>query len=238
MKGDGNCGWRGLTRSSGSTAWNHITLINLLFFFFFLAVAFGYFESLFALRDQAKIAQELARIKSFNAMFDAVGQQEHLYEIFVDATEELLKSVAEQIANNNQDETFIVDAFNNEWNSNAIITHFRVGFLTFAHVSTIILVVLTFLQLMTSAWMQLNRERYEAFLPMPIEQYCSRTVDTVRTEIDEIGLQALVDGVIAASGFDVQILYLDRSQGDQVNAHQLTPQRTDSLGVIKLLYRP
>ncbi|EZF28192.1 hypothetical protein H101_08126 [Trichophyton interdigitale H6] len=73
---------------------------------------------------------------------------------------------------------------------------------------------------------------------MPIEQYCSRTVDTVRTEIDEIGLQALVDGVIEASGFDVQILYLDRSQGDQVNAHQLTPQRTDSLGVIKLLYRP
>ncbi|OAL74848.1 hypothetical protein A7D00_0445 [Trichophyton violaceum] len=191
MKGDGNCGWR--------------------------AVAFGYFESLFALRDQAKIAQELARIKSFNAMFDAVGQQEHLYEIFVDATEELLKSVAEQIANNNQDENFIVDAFNNEWNSNAIITHFR---------------------LMTSAWMQLNRERYEAFLPMPIEQYCSRTVDTVRTEIDEIGLQALVDGVIEASGFDVQILYLDRSQGDEVNAHQLTPQRTDSLGVIKLLYRP
>ncbi|EGE00523.1 ubiquitin thiolesterase [Trichophyton tonsurans CBS 112818] len=173
------------------------------------AMAFGYFESLFALRDQAKIAQELVRIKSFNAMFDAVGQQEHLYEIFVDATEELLKSVAEQIANNNQDETFIVDAFNNEWNSNAIITHFR-----------------------------LNRERYEAFLPMPIEQYCSRTVDTVRTEIDEIGLQALVDGVIEASGFDVQILYLDRSQGDQVNAHQLTPQRTDSLGVIKLLYRP
>lgn len=91
-------------------------------------MAFGYFESLFALRDQAKIAQELARIKSFNAMFDAVGQQEHLYEIFVDATEELLKSMAEQIANNNQDETFIVDAFNNEWNSNAIITHFRVGF--------------------------------------------------------------------------------------------------------------
>ncbi|EZG03531.1 hypothetical protein H106_06980 [Trichophyton rubrum CBS 735.88] len=150
-------------------------------------------------------------------MFDAVGQQEHLYEIFVDATEELLKSMAEQIANNNQDETFIVDAFNNEWNSNAIITHFR---------------------LMTSAWMQLNRERYEAFLPMPIEQYCSRTVDTIRTEIDEIGLQALVDGVIEASGFDVQILYLDRSQGDEVNAHQLTPQRTDSLGVIKLLYRP
>ncbi|KAM5496507.1 putative ubiquitinyl hydrolase 1 [Microsporum canis] len=191
MKGDGNCGWR--------------------------AVAFGYFENLFALQDEAKVVQELARIKSFNRMFDAVGQQEHLYEIFVDATEELLNHMIEHIAGDNPDDMFILETFNDEWNSNAIITHFR---------------------LMTSAWMQLNSERYEAFLSVPIEQYCSRTIDTVRTEIDEIGLQALVDGVIEASGFDVQILYLDRSQGDEVNAHQLTSQRNGSLGTIKLLYRP
>ncbi|EEQ35312.1 conserved hypothetical protein [Microsporum canis CBS 113480] len=181
------------------------------------SVAFGYFENLFALQDEAKVVQELARIKSFNRMFDAVGQQEHLYEIFVDATEELLNHMIEHIAGDNPDDMFILETFNDEWNSNAIITHFR---------------------LMTSAWMQLNSERYEAFLSVPIEQYCSRTIDTVRTEIDEIGLQALVDGVIEASGFDVQILYLDRSQGDEVNAHQLTSQRNGSLGTIKLLYRP
>ncbi|KAF3482363.1 uncharacterized protein GIQ15_05122 [Arthroderma uncinatum] len=191
MKGDGNCGWR--------------------------AVAFGYFENLFALRDQSKVAQELSRIKSFNKLFDAVGQQEHLYEIFVDATEELLNSVSEEIGNNNQDGIFILNAFNDEYNSNAIITHFR---------------------LMTSAWMRLNPERYEAFLSIPLDQYCSRTIDTVRTEIDEIGLQALVDGVIEASGFAVQILYLDRSQGDQVTEHQLTSQVNAPLGTIKLLYRP
>ncbi|KAK2834864.1 hypothetical protein FQN49_006838 [Arthroderma sp. PD_2] len=191
MKGDGNCGWR--------------------------AVAFGYFENLFALRDQEKVSQELSRIKSFNELFDAVGQQEHLYEIFVDATEELLNSIAEQIGNNNEDGIFILNAFNDEYNSNAIITHFR---------------------LMTSAWMRLHPERYEAFLSIPLDQYCSRTIDTVRTEIDEIGLQALVDGVIQASGFAVEILYLDRSQGDQVNAHQLTSQGSTPLGTIKLLYRP
>ena len=85
--------------------------------------------------------------------------------------------------------------------------------------------------------MTLNAARYEAFLPMPLDQYCATRVATVKTEIDEVGLQALVDGVIEASGFAVEVLYLDRSEGGEVTVHQLTPDRP-SVATIRLLYRP
>lgn len=91
-------------------------------------MAFGYFESLFQLRDTDKVAKELVRIKSFNQLLDAVGQDENLYDIFVDATEDLLLQVSNAIQNGTQDETFLLEAFNSEYNSNAIITHFRVTF--------------------------------------------------------------------------------------------------------------
>jgi hypothetical protein len=36
--------------------------------------------------------------------------------------------------------------------------------------------------------------------PMPLNQYCSSRIDPVKTEIDEVGLQALIDGVIEGTG--------------------------------------
>jgi len=56
-----------------------------------------------------------------------VGQQEHLYEIFVEATEGLLVQLSEAIQKGVQEDSFLLDAFNSEYNSNAIITHFRVS---------------------------------------------------------------------------------------------------------------
>jgi ubiquitin thioesterase protein OTUB1 len=85
--------------------------------------------------------------------------------------------------------------------------------------------------------MKLNPHRYQAFLSLPLDQYCATRIETVKTEIDEVGLQALVDGVIEGSGFGVEILYLDRSAGDAVTPHLLTPSRPSS-ATIRLLYRP
>ncbi|OAX80933.1 hypothetical protein ACJ72_04732 [Emergomyces africanus] len=189
MKGDGNCGWR--------------------------AVAFGYFETLFNLRDTTKLAQELARIKSFNKLLDSAGCQEHLYEMFVDATEELLGQISEEIGKGSYDDTFLFDAFNDEYNSSSIIMHFR---------------------LMTSAWMKQNPSRYVDFLGMSVDEYCAKTIETVKTEIDEIGIQGLFDGVIEGSGFSIEILYLDRSEGTEVTPHLLSSN--NPIATIRLLYRP
>ncbi|CAG7990076.1 unnamed protein product [Penicillium nalgiovense] len=190
MKGDGNCGWR--------------------------AVAFGYFETLFALRDTLRIETEIRRMKSLTTLLERVGLSDSIYEIFVDATEEILNRTHAAIQNGAQDESFLVDAFNEGYCSDAIITHFRI---------------------LTSAWMKLNPNRYQAFLPMPLNQYCSSRIDPVKTEIDEVGLQALIDGVIEGSGFGVEILYLDRSEGDVVTPHQLS-SNNPSGATIRLLYRP
>ncbi|KAL4783045.1 peptidase C65 Otubain-domain-containing protein [Aspergillus varians] len=190
MKGDGNCGWR--------------------------AIAFGYFENLFNLRDPIQAHRELVRIKSLSTLLDQVGQDENLYEIFVDATEEVFGSISNAIERGDRDDSFLVELFNDEYNSNAIITHFR---------------------LLTSAWMKLNPHRYQAFLSMPLDQYCSTRIETVKTEIDEVGLQGLVDGLIEGSGLMVEILYLDRSEGDAVTSHVLTQTRPTA-GAIRLLYRP
>jgi ubiquitin thioesterase protein OTUB1 len=92
-------------------------------------------------------------------------------------------------------------------------------------------------QLLTSAWMKLNAPRYQAFLPMPLEQYCATRIEPVKTEIDEVGLQALVQGVIEAAGLAVEILYLDRSRGDAVTPHLLS-QSQSAAATIRLLYRP
>ncbi|KAF9889773.1 hypothetical protein FE257_006863 [Aspergillus nanangensis] len=180
------------------------------------AVAFGYFESLFNLRDTLHARNELVRIKSMNTYLDQVGHQEHLYDIFVDATEQVFESLCDAIHTGIHDDSFLVELFRTEYNSNAIITHFR---------------------LLTSAWMKLNPHRYQAFLPLPLDQYCATRIETVKTEIDEVGLQALVDGVIEPSGISVEILYLDRSQGEAVTPHLLTPSRPTA-STIRLLYRP
>ncbi|KAE8374399.1 peptidase C65 Otubain-domain-containing protein [Aspergillus bertholletiae] len=176
MKGDGNCGWRGDDSP----------------------VAFGYFENLFNLRDTLPVHRELLRIKSLNLLLDQVGHDEHLYEIFVDATEQIFSQILDAIQNGVRDDSFL---------------------------------------LLTSAWMKLNPHRYQAFLSLPLDQYCATRIETVKTEIDEVGLQALVDGVIEPSGFAVEILYLDRSEGDAVTPHMLTPARP-SVATIRLLYRP
>lgn len=89
-------------------------------------MAFGYFETLFARRDSVHVQHELSRIKSLNSLLDQVGQEEHLYEMFVDATEEAFQKTIAAIQNGDQDETFLVNAFNDEFRSSAIVTHFRV----------------------------------------------------------------------------------------------------------------
>jgi Peptidase C65 Otubain. len=93
-------------------------------------------------------------------------------------------------------------------------------------------------QLLTSTWMKLNPQQYQAFLSGPLDEYCAKHIDPLKTEIDQVGLQALLDGVIQGSGFGVEILYLDRSEGDAVTPHRLVPGSTPNGPTIRLLYRP
>lgn len=98
------------------------------------AVAFGYFEHLFSLRDLVLVQNELVRIKSLSSLLEQVGHEEYLYEIFVDATEQVFTQIIQAIQDGVRDDSFLVNAFNVEYSSNAILTHFRVSITTIYYV--------------------------------------------------------------------------------------------------------
>lgn len=68
-------------------------------------------------------------MKSLNGLMDQMGIGNHIYEIFVDETESILKQILDAIQGGVQDESFLVDAFNEGYTADAIVTHFRVRIL-------------------------------------------------------------------------------------------------------------
>src|ERR1700761_2730188 len=97
--------------------------------------------------------------------------------------------------------------------------------------------MLTLFQMMTSAFMELNQDRYEAFLEMPVHEYRVSRIDPTNQEIDHVGLQALTDAVIAPAYIAVEVSYLDRSTGDEVTAYQFVDSAKE-WSTIRLIYRP
>ena len=75
-----------------------------------------------------------------------------------------------------------------------------------------------------------------------IDQYCSTKIEPFSVELEHLGLQALFDAIIKPAGIAMEILYLDRSVGDEVNTISWpidnTSSRYFSIPTIRLLYRP
>ena len=76
-----------------------------------------------------------------------------------------------------------------------------------------------------------------------IAQYCSSAIEPFKVEIEHVGMKALIDCVVLPAHIDVEIMYLDRSEGSEVNSHNFEAKEKDSewkgeVPVIRLLYRP
>ncbi|KAI9791331.1 MAG: hypothetical protein M1833_001556 [Piccolia ochrophora] len=187
------------------------------------ALAFGYFETLQRTGDKNRILEEEARLKSLNNLLNNVGFHEHVYEDFVDETVKLLRTIACSTQPNVVDSE-LLERFNDSEVSNAIITHFR---------------------LLTSAWMKTHVEDYQPFiLDGTVDQYCATQIEPYLVEIEHIGMNALIDALVKPAGLAVEILYLDRSAGDEVNSHRFEALASDGAAVysdaptMRLLYRP
>jgi len=77
-----------------------------------------------------------------------------------------------------------------------------------------------------------------------VKNYCSLHIEAANCEIDNVAIVALSEAVITPAGIGFEIMYLDRSQGEEVNVTPFS-QPTDHTGmplpnppVIRLLYRP
>lgn len=91
-----------------------------------IAIAFGYYETLLRLGDKDRILLEETRLRSLNNLLNNVGYPGHVYEDFVDESLLLLRDVADQVPATDQGAS-LLEKFNDENVSNAIITHFKVS---------------------------------------------------------------------------------------------------------------
>jgi ubiquitin thioesterase protein OTUB1 len=77
-----------------------------------------------------------------------------------------------------------------------------------------------------------------------LKMYCTQNIEAAQCEIDNVAIVALSQAVIQTAGLSLEIMYLVRSQGDEVNVSHFA-QPTDVSGqplinppTIRLLYRP
>lgn len=78
-----------------------------------------------------------------------------------------------------------------------------------------------------------------------VDRYCATQIEPFQAEIEHVGLKALTDVLVSPAGFALEILYLDRSAGTEVNSHRFeaAPTMVDATSTypaptIYLLYRP
>lgn len=102
-----------------------------------------------------------------------------------------------------------------------------------------------YLRLLAATYLKANASTYDPFVPDGdnIISYCSQTIELPNREIEHLGIVALVNVLLTPVDFVLEIAYLDRSPGSQVNHHRFadeTGAKEASLAgpVIHLLYRP
>lgn len=92
--------------------------------------------------------------------------------------------------------------------------------------------------------MKLNPTIYEDFLAgIDVATYCQQNIEPYAVELDHYGLQGLATSVINEAGIAIEVLYLDRSEGEEVNIHRLPVldgegKTVEGTPIIRLLYRP
>ncbi|KAK4983262.1 hypothetical protein LTR50_007340 [Elasticomyces elasticus] len=183
------------------------------------AVAFGYFEALVHIGDAGKFLDEETRLRSLNNILNAAGQDPYVYEDFTDETFDLMRKISASLQTGNADATLLA-CFNDPVIEQSVIQHMR---------------------MLTAAWMRTHADVYEPFvLPQSVDEFCASSIDPYPAEIEHIGISALTDVLLKPAGISLEISYLDRSIGDEVNVHRMDADAPDGFasGTIRLLYRP
>jgi ubiquitin thioesterase protein OTUB1 len=189
------------------------------------AIGFGYFETLIASGDQSQVEAEITRINDYTDLIVSVGGfNPVIFEDFVEETIDLLKEISDNISNRDACMTCLLEKFNDRVSSNAIIYHLR---------------------LLASTWLKANASLYEPFIPdgLGISGYCASYIERLDREIEHLVITLLASVLLEPVNFVLEIAYLDRSPGTQVNVYRFPESANgrDSsvLGpIIYLLYRP
>ncbi|KAL2145526.1 hypothetical protein VTI28DRAFT_6918 [Corynascus sepedonium] len=190
------------------------------------AIGFGYFETLVKTGSRARIQAERQRLEDLNALIENIGGfASYVFQDFVEETFHLLQKLAELVGHPKQAMAALEETFNTPEISNSIIYHLR---------------------MLASSYLKGNRDSYSAFITgdhSGVDGYCQDALERHNVEIDHLGLILLVNVLLKDAGFVLEVAYLDRSQGSEVNAYRFPEEanqrHASELGpIIHLLYRP
>ncbi|KAF2273646.1 cysteine proteinase [Westerdykella ornata] len=190
------------------------------------AIAFSYFETLIRVADVGKLDVEQVRLKSMQNLLNAAGHSDDIVGDFAEETFGLMQELAILMTTPNSDPCeHLLRNFNDYSRSMAIVTHFK---------------------LLASAWIQAHPDDYLPFvLDYPdLKSYCEENFERAVCEIDHVGVAALSEAVVKPAGFALEVLYLDRSPGDEINhTYRAEPLAQEGFPItnpptLRLLYRP
>ncbi|CAI6335973.1 unnamed protein product [Periconia digitata] len=186
------------------------------------AVAFTYFECLIREANVAKFDTELARLMSLENIFHLTSIPYDMILDFAEDAFDLLRKLADALTTGDANaDDLLLQAFNQDNISMAIITYIK---------------------FLTSAWVQTHPDDFVGFVTMgDLKTYCSLNIEPSQCEIDYVAVAALTAALIKPAGFGFEIMYLDRSPGEEANVtpfSQPTEQGGLLLPTIRLLYRP
>lgn len=147
-----------------------------------------------------------------------------VFQDFVDETFALMDRLAGLVDNQEQADAVLLEAFNTADISNSIMYHLR---------------------LLAMSYLKGNSDTYGAFVTtdLGIEGYCQTVLQRHNVEIDHLGLILLVNVLLKPVNFVLEVAYLDRSPGTEVNTYRFpeeaNAQPSSGLGpIIYLLFRP
>lgn len=145
----------------------------------------------------------------------------------MDETKELFRDILACLPDTDAAIAVLTHRFNNPDSANAVIYHLR---------------------LLAASWLKGNPDLYQDFIPGEggIAGYCQDWIERPDREIEHLGITFLCNILLKPAGLVLEIAYLDRSEGDQVNVYRFldddsSSQATAATGfgnVIYLLYRP
>ncbi|KAI0440140.1 peptidase C65 Otubain-domain-containing protein [Xylaria telfairii] len=187
------------------------------------AIAFAYFETLVKCGNINLVQSELHRMTELNKYVEEViGGDPSILELMMEATLLLFNDIITDMSEQNDPMPNLFAKFNDPQTSNCYVYHLR---------------------LLAAARLKDNRDEYEPYLDDSIQNYIDKTVMPVNREIDHICVVALHHILLRPTNMVLDIAYLDRSEGTEVNVHRLPEeangQDPSTLGpIIYLLYRP
>lgn len=160
---------------------------------------------------------EELRLRQLNDyLVNSGGYDPDIFLDFTETTFQLFKDVSDNIQEPETAVVILTSLFNSD-ESMGLLYHLR---------------------LLAGSWLKGNRDQYEAWCETGIEGYCTSMIEPPDREIEELGIVLLVEILLKPVGFTLEIAYLDRSAGTEVNTHRF-PESAASIGpFMHLLYRP